>query len=502
MLKSIRVTLAVISFIAVTLLFTDVTGFAVSHWGWMAKIQFIPAVLSLNFAVVGILLLLTLVMGRVYCSVICPLGILQDIINWFRGKTGKKQKRKNRFKYEKAHTVIRLGFMIAFVLLLLGGLTSIASLIEPYSEFGRIASQLVRPLGVELNNVAADISWAHGSGSFLPVTDAYFSIVTFSIALVTFIVILIMAWRGGREYCNTVCPVGTILGYIGKFALLRPMIDTTKCNGCTKCARNCKARCIDAKEHAIDYSRCVVCMDCIGNCSQAAISYRYAYGRKQENNKSDIDSVRRQFLGVGMILAASAASHAQRKLTDGGMAKLIDKHNPPRKSPIVPPGAQSIRNLTEHCTACQLCVSACPSHIIRPSNDLETLMQPRLDYDRGYCRPECTKCSDVCPTGAIIPLESCDKSGISIGRAVVDLDLCLAANWAKEDGGNPCHGCERHCPAGAISMIAVDKDQPEGKLMPVVNEGLCIGCGACEHLCPVNPVSAIRVSGYEIHRSI
>ena len=94
MLRKIRIILASVFFIGVTLLFLDFTGTIHAWLGWMAKVQFLPALLAVNFGVVAALLVLTLIFGRVYCSVICPLGIMQDIISWIHGKTKKKKPRR------------------------------------------------------------------------------------------------------------------------------------------------------------------------------------------------------------------------------------------------------------------------------------------------------------------------------------------------------------------------------------------------------------------------
>ena len=150
MLKKIRRGLALLSFVLVTLLFLDFTGTIHQWFGWMANIQFLPAVLALNVVTVVVLILLTLLLGRVYCSVICPLGILQDLI----ARLGLKAK-KNRYRYSPAHNVLRYGFLALFVMLLLAGFTSIAALIAPYSAFGRIASSLLAPLYGWGNNLLA-----------------------------------------------------------------------------------------------------------------------------------------------------------------------------------------------------------------------------------------------------------------------------------------------------------------------------------------------------------
>lgn len=500
MYRKIRITLAILGFIAITLLFVDFTGVAQQWWGWIAKIQFVPAFISLNVVAIVILLLLTLVLGRVYCSVICPLGILQDVINHVRGWVGKKQKRRNRFVYSKPKTFLRIGVLLAFITLITLGIcnivgTTIASLIEPYSAYGRIASSLFAPIYDAGNNIIADAVADTDCYWFYHVETYQYLPLTI-IAVVTLFVVGIMACLGGRVYCNTICPVGTILGYISRYSLLKPVIDTSKCNGCTKCARNCKASCIDAKNHAIDYSRCVMCMNCIDNCSTGAIKYQSRIRTK--NNKSiNANCGRRNFMLTGVALATATAMKASDKVTDGGLAKIIEKEEPQRKNRIVPPGAVSLSHLQRHCTGCQLCISACPNGVLRPSTNLSTFMQPVVGYEKGYCRPECVRCSDACPVGAFHPITVDEKSSIQIGRAVVKLEACVMTSR-----GRRCGNCADKCPTGAIKIVACEPDKENSRYMPVVNESKCIGCGACEYYCPVRPLSAIYVNGNEVHHTI
>lgn len=499
MYKIIRVVLAIVCVLAITLLFLDFTGTAARSWGWLAKIQLIPALLSLNVVALAVLLVLTLVFGRVYCSVICPLGVMQDGINWLRGKIGPRKGRKNRFSYKKALTWLRVSFLGVFVILVILGLMSVAALIEPYSEYGRIVSTYLAPVYDSVNNLLAHEAESRGSFAFYEVEPHAVFVPAMILAGVTFVVVAAFAWTDGRGYCNKVCPAGTILGYLSKFSLLKPTIDTSLCNGCRKCERNCKASCIDGKNHAIDYSRCVACMDCIGNCSTGAMKYtwrRYA-PEGGPDKKGVVDAGRRTFIATGLIAASAAVAKAEDKVTDGGLAPIINKEKPKRKSKIVPPGAVSVANLESHCTSCQLCISECPNGVLRPSMDMSTFMQPEVSYERGYCRPECTRCSSVCPAGAIIKIDRAEKSAIQVGHAVVDYDSCLAAT-----GKSHCGKCSRKCPAEAIEMVAVNPDAEDSPYMPVVNESRCIGCGACENLCPVGPLSAIRVEGHEVHRKI
>lgn len=508
MLREIRIVCAVLFFAAVTLLFLDFTGTLHAWLGWTARIQFLPALLAFNLGVVLALVALTLLFGRVYCSVICPLGVMQDVVAWFGGR-GKK--RKYRYAYSPAKSRLRYGVLILFAVALVAGIGSVVALLAPYSAYGRIATNLFAPLWRWGNNLLAWFAERADSYAFYSAEVWLRSLPTFLIAAATFVVLAVLAWRNGRTYCNTICPVGTILGLFSRYSLFRPVIDTAKCNGCTLCSRRCKAACIDAKNHTIDYSRCVVCMDCIDTCTHGAISYRLRKKAAVVDNVAETssglavdgafgggaDASRRHFLTGAALLAGAVAAKAQEKKVDGGLAVILDKKVPHRTTPIVPPGAQGLWHMARHCTGCQLCVSACPNGVLRPSTDLRTLMQPESSYERGYCRPECTKCSEVCPAGAIHRITPEVKSAIQIGHAVWVRENCIPLTE-----GVSCGNCARHCPTGAIQMVLSDATDPEAPKIPVVNEARCIGCGACENLCPARPFSAIYVEGYRKHLTI
>ena len=495
MLRKIRLTLAAVFFVAVTLLFLDFTG-TLHRWiGWTAEVQFLPALLAMNVVVVVALVALTLFVGRVYCSVICPLGVMQDIIAWLGRRGGKK--RKKRYGYSPERRWLRWGVFVAFVACLVGGVTVLSSLIAPYSSYGRIASNLFAPVYRWGNNMLAYLAERMDSYAFYTTEVWLKSTPTLIVAVATFIIIGVLAWRGGRTYCNTICPVGTLLGFLSRFSFLKIHIDETKCNRCGKCSRKCKAACIDGKHHEIDYSRCVMCMDCLETCKHGAISLKRSEKRDVTSEKCEVkgvkcDNGRRTFITVATSLAASAAINAQKKKVDGGLTVIEDKVKPNRATRILPPGSFSAQHFAQHCTACQLCVSVCPNQVLRPSADLEHLMQPELSYERGYCRPECTRCSEVCPTDAIRPLTVAEKSSTRIGHAVWVRKNCLPVT-----DGVSCGNCARHCPSGAILMVPMDANDPESIKIPAVNTERCIGCGACENLCPVRPFSAIYVEGHE-----
>ena len=174
---------------------------------------------------------------------------------------------------------------------------------------------------------------------------------------------------------------------------------------------------------------------------------------------------------------------------DGGFADVLPKQAPKRETPITPPGSFGARNFYRRCTACQLCVAECPNNVLRPSGRLEHLMQPEMSFEKGYCRPECTRCGELCPAGAILPISKEVKTNFHLGTAGVDATLCLEAT-----GKSSCGKCAQACPTGAIMMVADGEHR-----RPVVAEEVCIGCGKCEYLCPVRPISAITVNGKEVH---
>lgn len=318
MLRKIRTTLAILCFALITLLFLDFTGTLHAWFGWLAKIQFLPALLALNLGVVALLVLATLLFGRIYCSIICPLGVMQDIIARF-GSRGRK--RKYRYSYSPAKNWLRYGVLALFIAALVAGIGSFVALIAPYSAYGRIAQNLLAPLYGWGNNLLAYLAERADSYAFYRTEVWIRSLTTLLIAAATLILLVVLAWRNGRTWCNTVCPVGTVLGFFSRFSLFRPVIDTAKCNACGLCARQCKASCIDSKHHAIDYSRCVACMDCLDNCKQGAISYRRrTFGMHPSKAKKPAaapqDASRRSFLtGTGICWARASSAPRRRRWT-------------------------------------------------------------------------------------------------------------------------------------------------------------------------------------------
>ncbi|MFI3305813.1 MAG: 4Fe-4S dicluster domain-containing protein [Rikenellaceae bacterium] len=491
-LRSLRIGLALLFAVAITMLFFDFTG-ALHPWiGWVARIQFLPALLSLNVAILVALLLLTLIFGRLYCSVICPLGIYQDLVSRFASMKNPKRK----FSYSPAMRLLRYAMLLVLVGSVVLGVGSVVSLLDPYSSYGVMVTNLFTPIYKWGNNLLASVAEHSDSYAFYSVDILFSGVAAFVLALVIFGGVGVLAWRNSRTYCNTICPVGTMLGFVSRFSIFRIVVDESKCNGCQRCVRSCKSSCITPNARVVEYDRCVVCFDCIDSCTQGAISYNM---RRASSDKasapSGVDSSKRDMLAVTATLLATSTLRAEEKLVDGGLAVIEEKKIPRRDTPIVPAGALSLRNFAKHCTGCQLCVAACPSGVLRPSTGLTNFMQPEMSYERGYCRPECTRCAEICPTGAIQRIDRAEKSSIQIGRAVWIEENCVVLT-----DGVSCGNCAVHCPVGAITMVrAKDAAKYGDRKIPVVDTSRCIGCGACENLCPSRPFSAIYVEGNTMH---
>ncbi len=509
MLKIIRRTIAAIVGLAMLLMFLDFTGTIHNWFAWLAKIQLLPAILAVNIGVIIMLVVLTFLLGRIYCSVICPLGITQDFI----ARIG-RVRRKNPYSFSKPKNWLRYSVL---ALTIVGLLTSVAIIVEflaPYSTFGRIVTTLFQPVYILGNNLLASVSESWDSYAFYKKELWIESGILIAVTAAHLLIIAVLAWRNGRTYCNTICPVGTLLGFISRFSLCKVKIDETKCRKCGKCSKNCKAACIDSKKMTIDYSRCVVCGNCLENCSFGALSFglkkvasvaqapvseapataEKAPVSEASASEEKVDKSKRAFL-LSTALATTAAAFAEDKIKlDGGLAKIEGKQSPKRKTPITPPGSLSAQNLAKHCTACQLCISECPNNVLRPSTSLDNFMQPVMSYDRGYCRLECTRCSEVCPTSAIREIEKEERTAVQVGHAVLLKKNCISAT-----DGVSCGNCARHCPVQAIEMVQTDPDDEKSPKIPAIDENKCIGCGACENLCPVRPFSAIYVEGHEKH---
>ena len=514
LLKRLRVGISVFFLAFLVLLFIDFRkSFPKEVYEWAVSLQFVPSLLK-TISVSGvvafgfiIVLLLTILFGRVYCSMLCPLGIFQDFVSWLSGKTKKKRK----YKYQKAWTILRYTLLAIAVLPLLFGSITLVTLLDPYSLFGRISTTLFKPVVVVFNNLfaagfaKADIyNWLYRY-DMVPVPSAILIITTFFMAG-----IVLAAFYRGRLYCNAVCPVGTFLGFISKFSIFKITLDKNQCTKCGRCARVCKSECIDLKTQKIDYSRCVACYNCLTVCTDRAMTYkparseaivkpeRVAPTAAAKSKRAVSDPSKRNFLITGIVgVAALYGFKAPEIQTEPKKTKVIKPKGestvPEKKtSPVSPPGSRSVERFNKICTGCSLCVSACPTKVLQPAfleYGLIGMMQPHMNYRKGLCEFDCNLCSDVCPTGAIVPITMEAKHLLQIGQVHFEKKNCIV-----ETEKTDCGACSEHCPTKAVHMV------PYGKLfIPEVDQKICVGCGACEYACPTTPYKAIFVDGNPIH---
>ena len=490
MLKKFRIGISVTLFVLINLFFLDFAGFLPLGFHSVTKIQLVPALLALNVEVLVILLVLSLVFGRVYCSFICPMGVYQDVVAWLSKKFTKKKK----YTFSKAMTVLRWTVLAATVIAFIFGFNFLVGLLDPYGAYGRIVTHIFRPAYLAGNNLLEYIFSSFDNYTFYKVGIYSLGLLSTLIALATLVGIGLLAWRNGRTWCNTICPVGTLLGFISRYSLFRIQFDDDKCNSCGLCAMKCKASCINSKDKQIDYSRCVTCFNCIEACNRSAMKYAPYKWKKTVTNVPEnktVDESKRRFLSATVVTAVAATSLMGQKV-----ASITGKRALKRNLPIVPPGGLNVENLQEKCISCHLCVSKCPSHVIKPAfteYGLGGMMQPRLYFDHGFCNYDCTVCSDVCPSKALRPLTVEQKHQTQVGQVHFIRHNCIVFT----DETN-CGACSEHCPTQAVHMVPY-----KGVLtIPETDVSICVGCGGCEYVCPAKPYKAIYVEGLEAHNTL
>lgn len=507
-LKKARRVVSLILFVPLALLFLDFTGIVPSEWvNGLVYLQFLPSLLKFltltDAAALGFLVVvaLTLAFGRVYCSSICPLGTLQDIIA--------RVARRKYSRPQRAFNTLRYTILVITALSAAGGSVFLLTLLDPYSTFGRIMTNLMKPLVVGLNNAAAFGLEKIGMYSLHAVEMKGIELGSFMITSIVLVVLLTMAYRYERMFCNTICPVGALLGLMSKFSFYKIAINEQTCLGCTSCERACKGGCIDRKAKTVDFTRCVSCYNCFHDCPTEGITF--------VRNRPAISGKSMKKAGQGILSFPAYPDSATRPqpadptrrdivikcllffagTTQAGKKRIVSTKESTievvRTTPVVPPGALSIEHFTARCTACHLCVSACPSQVLAPSFlefGITGIMQPRMKYTQGFCSFECTRCTEICPSGAILPLVKESKKLTQLGTAKFVKDNCIVSVENKE-----CGACSEHCPTKAVNMVPYK----DSLVIPEVKEEYCIGCGACEYACPTRPYKAIYVEGKTVH---
>ena len=491
LLRYIRISAAVPVIILFTFLFIDFSSMEL-RWLWrLPKIQIVPAIIAGSILILVALFTLTLLFGRIYCSVICPFGILQDVIAKISG-IGKKKNKRKKHSYSEPLNILRYTVLAVFALCVIVRFSPVPVWLDPYGNFGRIAKNIFGSVFALVNNSVADIS---GIRSLYHVDVSALSSVVFYVASIILAAISVAVILRGRLFCNSLCPVGALLSLISKHSIFK-LKPNDNCNGCGLCSMRCKAQCIDNKNRTLDFSRCVACYNCIDVCNRKAIGYVPFWKSKDKTVKivekqsdkiageSYLMTKRDFFAAITALIGTAITSRAQNE-----KKKPIYEKN----YRITPPGSKSLKHFSGHCTACHLCVAQCPTGVLKPAfrqYGLAGFMMPVMDYEASFCNFECTLCSEICPNNAIKRLTVEEKKRTQIGKVVFVRELCVVYNDETD-----CGACSEHCPTKAVDMIPY-----KGSRIPEINPEICIGCGGCEYICPVRPLRAIYVEAETEHQ--
>lgn len=457
-LKYIRIAVAAVMFV----LFFCV-GIGIRQLNAVLVTQFWPGLVSLAsvlfidtlVAVVSIAVV-TLLFGRIYCSVLCPLGILQDGIAWV---THWKKWKWSRYRFLDTRPVKYGVFLFVLILGAAGVMLPFVALLPSSNFFTVVSNVFLRVFGT------ADPEAGAPAGQFSVDPPA----AAFAFSLGVFLVVAALAaWRG-RLYCNTLCPAGALLSLLGRSPLYRITLSQDMCVCCGMCEAACKGGAIDSKRKSVLAENCVMCFNCIPACKRGGVTI------EKRPKMASFNLSRRHFIGAaGGVVAGAGAYMLVRKL-ENALPR-------PSAEPAMPPGAGSAGRFHSKCVGCGICIRECEGKVLVPAAGqygLAGFMQPVVDYSRGSCAYTCNHCSNVCPAGALLPLGLEEKQTTRIGMASVDPGACVG-----------CGICASKCPAKAIEMVS----GAEGR-KAVVNVDYCIGCGACPHICPLPDGPAITVSG-------
>ena len=437
----------------------------------LASSWLLPAGLAIALVIVA----LTLLFGRAFCGWICPLGTLHHVASWLtrRMKRGPYHEQ-NRWR---PHFRLKYLVLVALGVAALAG-TAVVGLFDPIALATRSFGAAVLPaLSLALSSTGPRPRFFAGAW------------LTGGILLG-----LLAANRWiARWWCRALCPLGALLGLLARAAIFRIEVRRDRCNDCHRCAQHCQGADEPFAAHRV--SECHVCLNCVSTCPEDAIRFRAFVPDAAATGGVSLS--RRQWTfaalagaGVWPLLRASAGEASPEA--------------------IRPPGALPEDAFLARCVRCGACVSACPTSALQPSlttAGLEGLYTPVLVPRHGWCEPSCTRCSQVCPTGAIAPLTPETKgwtrgaggrrslAPVRIGTAFFDWGRCLP--WAM---ATPCVVCEEVCPTSpkAITLENVEVVRADGRAVrvgrPRLDPERCVGCGLCEAKCPVAAPAAVRVT--------
>lgn len=493
-LKNARVFISLLFFFITLILFLDIIHLIpVQLTSILLYFQFVPSFIKIfnQFSIAStgfiVVLVLTFIFGRVYCSSICPLGTLQDIIS----RIAININRQKFFSFLKNYKTLRYSILAITIVSLFTGSFILLNLLDPFSLAGKIFSNIIRIGLIPANNLAAYLLEQFNIYKIYPVELKAISWIAVTFSSLVLLTIAIMSYSKGRLFCNTICPVGALLGLASRFSKFKIIIDQDDCSGCGICETVCKSGCIDNENKKIDFERCVSCFNCFTVCPSNGITYSKTKILSLKNTLKNVDSSKRIFFRRLIIGTAVFSKYIRSQV------KII-----PKKESTIPiikniypslPGSGGVKNFTSNCTACHLCIAACPTQVLQPSfleHGILSIMQPYLNNSAAYCTFECIRCTEVCPTGALLPVSVEKKKTLQIGKTKFVKENCIV-----ETEGTACGACSEHCPTKAVIMVPYKNNLK----IPEVKNEYCVGCGACEYACPTKPFKAIYVEGNLVH---
>jgi len=468
------------------------------------------------------LVALTLVFGRVFCGWICPFGTLHHFFAWiFPSRYGKGSE---RIEANKTHPVRQRAKYYLLYALLGASLTgsAIGGLFDPICIAVRSIGLAVIPAMQYASNVTSQLAGASNVQAVQSGSDAVADFMSETVWQsqqfyyhetwfigVLLVAVMFMNRFIPRFWCRVLCPLGALLGVMSRFALFGMEKDHTKCTDCDLCLVHCQGA--DSPQGGVKWRQdeCHMCLNCEAACPEDVIKFRFLPGFRSRIAKPDT--------GRRTALASAAAGAALIPVARA--ADALDANYNDRV--IRPPGSVTEKEFLERCIRCAECMKVCPNNALHPAffeAGIEGIWTPILIPRIGYCEHSCVLCGDVCPTGAIQKIDEKQKLGIdqkpiSIGTAFFDRGRCLP--WAM---ATPCIVCEEFCPTSPkaiwVEEVVVPKRESvaseAGKeppmtsvevKRPLVDPSLCIGCGACETVCPVQDDPAVYVTNIGETRS-
>lgn len=450
------------------------------------------------------ILVLTILLGRIFCGFICPFGTIHHAVGTF--KPALKGSRMVQANLKTSDQKIKYVILILLLVAAVCGLNA-AGLMDPIAFLFRSLALAVLPgLGAGLRSIfeimaASDFKILNlaGYGAEILVSPIFgYNQPAYQTAWFIgfiFLVILFLNRIRPRFWCRTLCPLGALLGIFSRISILKLEKYAQKCTACNLCLKHCQGAASPRPDQEWETAECLMCLNCFNVCPEDALAFRFVWSLER-NRQPDIG--RRALLG-GLTVGISFPLFAR---LDGS----IDKDPDPRL--IRPPGSLPEKEFLELCQRCGLCMKACPTNVINPTlgeAGVAGFWTPRLIMTQGYCDYTCTLCGSVCPTGAIqeITVDEKIKQPIKIGSAYIDRGRCLP--WS---GNAPCIVCQEVCPTSPkavylkADVVATSDQKSLNVHLPFVDLKRCVGCGICENKCPVRGLPAIRTVSAGESRSL